>query len=128
MRTKMTPTEINRKMAEIAGEEWHEPVEGSVFKCKTCNAQHLGPVMKDNLDYTDNKNLHLVREVELKLVEEGLGDKYACNVNLLLKETTGYNDLMWLNFITADAKTRCLAIIKTCTQVEKERNDNTEED
>ena len=120
--------QINKKMAEIAGEEWHEPVEGSVFKCKTCNAQHLGPVMKDNLDYTDNKNLHIVREEELKLVEMGLGIDYFVNLQSEIHKSKGRDIL--LNTAIADAKTRCLAIIKTwdSTQVEKERNDNTRED
>lgn len=110
----MNNEEINRAMAKIAGKCWHETTENVV------GCMHCGEVI--NLSYKNRQGIHvsiynpnycsdlnLVREVELKLVEEGLELKYYNNLRIELYPLIP----PYFNFITADAKTRCLAIIKT---------------
>ena len=128
MRTKLTNDQINRKMAEIAGlqviessfvsGDW-ELVVGLAKDGKTLCTEPLP-------DYASD--LNLVHKEELKLVKMGLGIDYFVNLQSEIHKSKGRDIL--LNTAIADAKTRCLAIIKTwdSTQVEKERNDNTRED
>ncbi len=119
----MTNDSINKKMAEIAGykhyvgddipdsaREIHSPPNQEVwfkdshnFFCNLCGTLP---------DYCSD--LNLVREVELKLVEMGLGQEYITYLHQEL------GNMWFVNTALANAKERCLAIIKTCTQVEKE--------
>ena len=119
----MTNDQINRKMAEIAGKCWHEwekYIDTSMnlepwYRCYKCGEVHYGLFSgrSRNPDYCSD--LNLVREVELKLVEEGLGHRYESNlIQIHLKKYGEYKiKQINLNFILASAEERCKAIIKT---------------
>ena len=136
MKNKMTNEEINRKVAEIAGKCWHEDEvikEGrsgqgldahgdhntgspDVMGCRKCmtspgSGWFLPTGFRErevfNLDYCSD--LNLVREVEEGLVEEGLGEEYITYLHQEL------GNMWFVNTALANAKERCLAIIKTCT-------------
>ena len=120
--------ELNRAMAAIMGRCWHRfiPTKAECVGCGEIDDQEMGvktawvhtpqsqslrTVIRRNLDYVDN--LNLVREVELKLVEMGLAIQYEKNLITESKALKMDSPGWFLRAITADAETRCRAIIKT---------------
>ncbi len=122
LKTKTTNDQINRKVAEIAGKCWHEYTRFEVvagIHYETCNecGQSIGTStgkILTGLRMNYASDLNLVHKEELKLVKMGLGEEYITYLHQEL------GNMWFVNTALADAKTRCLAIIKTCTQVEKE--------
>lgn len=122
----MNNEEINKAMAKIAGWKNIATMTGHPAE----NVWYGEPDDDWNKDFPDNphrepipnycNDLNLVREVELGLKVEGLHMAYVSNLELkavgggyISCNTRRAYEGDLFAFLTADAKTRCLAIIKT---------------
>jgi len=111
---------INRTIHEFLGKCVHQMETlrpGAYFthgqKCTKCGAFEDWGVP----NYTNDKNLHLVREAEVKVVEKYGEVRYG---EELAKNTTGFSD--YCRIALAPARTRCEAIIALLEEMEDGKN------
>jgi hypothetical protein len=125
---------INRTIHEkVLNKCWHDSDMGpSVLKesCKKCGSLLHGNWNAESLrpDYTDDKNLHFVREAERKVVEKYGRGKYAFALlrqmdmagnSMPEGDAVGTFQLQHVSDIAlAPARTRCEAIIALLEEME----------
>lgn len=98
---------LNKFLHEVvAGKCWHHDDPNDRYgPCPCGKWKHRNP----NPDYTDNKNLHLVRELELKAIEEKGQFEWMMCLDAEMR-TALERKPREFELITADAETRARAI------------------